>query len=435
MSRHLTAAGLAGLLIALLLVENSRLCKRTKTDARRAFARPSQVILAYTFGMQLFGAIFFATGNVLDSELLRDSEDWRTGSLAFGFGMSWLAVLATNRLSTSSSVSFARFESDVRPATDWRWWPLIGLIATVASITLGSAVLFLFATSCFLFDLHDGRYRRVGYVAPLLVASLLSVPIASDGKRLMVFPIVAAILVLWSRRAISTRSLVVTASAVLALILPLSVLRGYGSFHVEGIGDAVLVTPDYVKSEHFIPAFGNNTEAVSFYFHGNNALDAFLWDEQLVLGETFLNGAFIGSSVYLFEDDLRSSIFVYTTYHDAEFRARGGSYPIALGAEVVMNFGPFALLFFPILLRLLDKAGRVFVFALGRAKGTAAEVVFIYCCMLLARGSSFDLFAFNLIGLGAPLALNHIFSGSPGRSVGADDTAWGWGPTPRAVPE
>lgn len=392
---------LTAALLCLTLSENISRSRRTGLSLRQCLLRPSQAILFYTFLLQFLGAAFFQFEFVLDQSSLYQAKNWRAETLViYAVGAS-AGVLSSNRLNLSTSVRPQLVALEGLGGV----WAMSGFTFIALGVLSGVDLLLLLGTSFFFASAGATGLKSPAFIVPLLSAVVMVLPAAAASKRVLIFPVLAGLLLAWRDRRIPTRSLLAAALLALATIIPLSIVRGYGSYEVEGFWDAVLVSTDYVSSPIFLPALGNNIEAASFYFHGINSLDAYLWSESNVWGETILNAAFLGSSAYNFDDGLRSSIEIYTSSYYPQFRNIGGSYPIAAFSELAMNFGVGVILGFPILLMALDSLNDLLVRRCRQSGVFAAEAAMLYATILLARGASFDLFLYNLAVLGLPVFL------------------------------
>ena len=233
---------------------------------------------------------------------------------------------------------------------------------------------------------------------PILFAMMcLLFPVAAQSKRLLIFPIVVIILMRANQGKLSRKSIIALMTFGIILIVPLSVMRGYGQFEISDPIDLWYASLQYIQSDYFLKAFGNNTEVNYFYFHGVNSVELFFANNLFVYGETIAKGFFLGLSRLGLDHGLRSSIEIYTSVYAPHFRAIGGSYPINIASELFLNFWVISLLLTPVFLQFLD----VIYFRLqrlySRQFGLAASYLFLHATWLLARGSSFDIFMLNIV--------------------------------------
>ena len=121
------------------------------------------------------------------------------------------------------------------------------------------------------------------------------------------------------------------AGFVLALVLAMSVARGYGGFgEYSHLLQAVPLVTQYLRSDIFVAGLLNNIEVNYFFFHAINAIDMVIRDPELIaFGSTIVKPLFLLTprSIVSWKPD--SIISLYTEAHDPAFRARGGSWPIS----------------------------------------------------------------------------------------------------------
>lgn len=392
------------LLFLATLLANFVRSRRLRISLMFSLMRPSQLILAYTYFFFAAGAAFFASQTLLRVDWYEISLAWNYWSVAILATASLVAIVVTNscRLGPPESSFSAPSRNNDRP------WHFVGLPFAMGAAVTGSMMLLLIATSFFFAGAANGGVKKKSFILLFLIAAALILPTASHGKRILLFPILIVLLLLLRDGFVRPKLFAIAFGASTLMIIPLSIMRGYGSYEVENFYEALLFSRAYVSSEIFWAALGNNTEAVSFYFNGIHSIHLAIESGDYLFGETILNALFLGSSLYGFDDGLRSSIEAYTQAFDPEFRAIGGSYPISIFSEIFMNFGVVSVVLFPVLLLCMDWLWRRISCLENGIVRFSLEASLLYCVVILTRGSSFDLFAYNLVILSLPSILLHL---------------------------
>lgn len=333
----------------------------------------------------------------MDGNYLREASYWSFWPVVYFFSVTLVSIAASNWVKVGPTRNRLKQNRNILP------WEILGFVILAISAATGSIICLILSTSFYFAGAANGRIKSILFLVFLLLGVALLIPTAAYGKRLLIFPIVVVLAIAWRERTLSSKTFYIIFSISISSILPLSIMRGYGDFGAESFTEALSFVTTYISQSYFLAALGNNTEAVPFYFHGMNSMQSYLISKQIVWGETILNMFFLGSSIYGFEDGLRSSIEIYTAENYPSFRQIGGSYPIMVLSEFTMNFGVFSFIIFPAFLVCLDGLWRVIIHRSDPTLKFALEASFIYVTLLLARGASFDLSLFNFVVLALPL--------------------------------
>lgn len=190
-------------------------------------------------------------------------------------------------------------------------------------------------------------------------------------------------------------------SLLLALILIMSVARGYGDFGTfTTLLDAIPFVFDYVTSDIFIAGLFANIEVNYFFIHALNSIEIIVNEPQHIsLGLTVIKPLFVFIPRSIAEWKPESIIGLYTTVYDPAIRAIGGSWPISIFSEFFWNFyflAPFFVLFFSLLLVKFQ----ILIIKSVQKKNNymLAFLLFSYMNLItLARGSGFDQYAVFVI--------------------------------------
>ena len=396
---HFSLFVLSIALIVLFIAANIGRSRRISVSFIESLVRPSQFIIGYTLVFFCAGSLFFHFEKVLDRRLIVDASYWKTWPVILFFALSAVSIFVSNNMKLWGS---NRRPKGVKEGIQYPW-EILAFLVSFAAWRFESNILLLFSTAFYFAGAANGRAKKLSFLLFFAAGVALLIPTAAHGKRLLIFPTIVVLIMIWRDGVIRTGGFVGLILMTLGLIVPLSIMRGYGNFDAEIFSEALRYVGTYVQSDFFLPSLGNNIEAVYFYFHGMNSFQLAFEAEAYLYGETIINMFFLGSSLYGFDDGFRSSIDVYTQQYDPEFRSIGGSYPIMVLSEFVMNFGAFSLLFFPFFLLILDSIWKNIRTINNPAARFSLEATVLYASLLLARGSSFDLFLYNLILLGAPI--------------------------------
>lgn len=396
---HVETLILSSALLALFVVVNKWRSTRLNISLLQSALRPSQIILGYSLSFFGLGACFFIFENVMPSYFLVDASTWTLWPILLFAASALISIISTNVIRLGPKVDF--HNNSIRGLSlPWEWF---GILFVFLSVLRDSEILLLVGTSFYIAGAACGRHKSIFFLAVLAAGILLILPTAADGKRYLIFPLGIVLLLILRDGGINRKLFSIVIALTLASILPLSILRGYGQFEPESFFDAIRYVGEYVNSYYFWAALGNNIEAVSFYFHGVNAIQHTMQSGEYVWGETVLNMLFLGSSLYGFDDGLRSAIEIYTLRYDAAFRGIGGSYPVMIFSEIIMNFGIACIFILPLFFIFLDYLWRLINIIGEPTARFSAEAIFFYCIVVFARGSSFDLFLYNSIVLLAPI--------------------------------
>jgi hypothetical protein len=387
------------ILLTFTLVANYIRSRTLSISLIDSLVRPSQIILGYMLCFLSLGSLFFYYERVLSARLIVESYYWNPWPIVIMAGTLLSTILVTNtvRIGVATSRSTAPQYRKQFP------WELLALCLALVAAALDSASVVLLSTSLYIAGAANGRLKSPLFLTLFTVGIATLLPMFAFGKRLLIFPIIVVLMIAWRNGEIRQRTAALFFIGCILVILPLSIIRGYGNFSADNFIDAINNVFNYISKDYFLSAFGNNIEATYFYFHGINSLQITFQTSNYLWGETILKMLFLGSRLYGFEDGLSSSIHIYTSAYDSDFRAIGGSYPIMLISEFFMNFGVFMLLIFPLFLLALDALSRRIRTISSGTVRFSLEAILLYSSILLARGSSFDLFLYHLILLGAPI--------------------------------
>jgi len=381
-------------LIILCLLSNLRLSVSRRIPVVRFLSRPSQVIILYICFSYVFGSLLFSQDLVLNERYILEANSWTILPCLLWIGTMSCSVFLTgcragNLRHNAQGSKFSKNKA-IFTAT-------FALILLIFFILSDVYLFFVLSLSFFLYLMaSEKKLPIISY--PILFAMLcLLFPVAAHSKRLLIFPIVVIVMMLASQGKISRKSIIALLVIGVCLIIPLSVMRGYGQFEISGPLDLWYASQQYIQSDYFLKAFGNNTEVNYFYFHGVNSVELFFANNLFVYGETIVKGFFLGLSRLGLDHGMRSSIEIYTFVYAPHFRSIGGSYPINIASEFFLNFWVFALLATPVFLMFLDVVYHRLQNLHSKQFGLAASYLFLHATWLLGRGSSFDIFMLNIV--------------------------------------
>lgn len=244
--------------------------------------------------------------------------------------------------------------------------------------------------------------RWVLYVLLIIGFATFSI----EDKREAIFIVLPAIYLELAQKKTSFSPLlftwtIVLVSILLALILVMSVARGYGEFgQFSSLVEALPFVSMYISSDIFIAGLLANTEVNYFFFHALNAIEIVINSPDYIsMGSTIIKPLFIMFPRSIAEWKPDSIIGLYTSAYDPSIRALGGSWPISIFSEFVWNFYYLAPLVVVPFTVVLVKFQRIIISALSRGKYyLLAFYLFTYLNLItLARGSGFDQFIVFII--------------------------------------
>lgn len=250
---------------------------------------------------------------------------------------------------------------------------------------------------------------RLRYLA-LLSLFLMGIPLFYSSKRDLIFLILPLLVyeILPGRLSFKRVFKIVFAGLLLlTFIIAMSILRGYGDYEISSYLDLVLLVPQYILQDNFLAYLGSNIEVVYAYFHTLNALNAWIvGDLPLLYGSTLIKVFFvpIPSSVIA---GPQSIIDVYTNFWSPGYRSVGGSYPINMVGEYILNFGYLSVLVLGGALKILDSF--FIIWLKDRQASVLLSLVFMNL-LVLYRGSGLDLFVASLVVLVAMYVLHFLIT-------------------------
>ena len=253
------------------------------------------------------------------------------------------------------------------------------------------------------------RNVRLRYLA-LLSLFLMGIPLFYSSKRDLIFLILPLLVYEIKPGSLSLKRLVKIVFAgllLLTFIFAMSILRGYGEYEITSYLDLVLLVPQYILQDSFLAYLGSNIEVVYAYFHTLNALNAWIvGDLPLMYGSTLIKVFFvpIPSSVMA---GPQSIISVYTNFWSPGYRSAGGSYPINMVGEYILNFGYLSILVLGGALKIFDS---FFITWLNDRQASVLLSLVFMNLLVLFRGSGLDLFVASLVILIAIYLLHYLIT-------------------------
>ncbi|MDB4659650.1 hypothetical protein OAE57_01100 [Synechococcus sp. AH-551-C10] len=206
---------------------------------------------------------------------------------------------------------------------------------------------------------------------------------------------------------------IVSFIVVAGLIIVMSIYRGYGGFEPGTFINSFRFVGQYLSSDLFLPFFLNNIEANYTFFHAVNAIEMiFLDPEKITFGSTFASFIFLPLPREVFPWKPDGIITLYTTAYDPYLRAKGGSAPINVVAELIWNFWLFAPIVGVVLVWILAKLE--LILTIVREKRHSLSMVFYlfaYMSILsFARGGGTNILLFELLVAALFMLLARILS-------------------------
>ncbi|WP_315055206.1 hypothetical protein [Chryseobacterium indoltheticum] len=187
-------------------------------------------------------------------------------------------------------------------------------------------------------------------------------------------------------------------SLFMSIIIVASIFRGYGSFKVNTIYDAFVLIPEYIKSDFFLDAIGENLELNYSYGNALNAADLFLEGKtRLLYGETVAKALFVPLPKSIFEYKPRSIVEIYSPLIN---NGTGEIQPVVIYSEFLWNF---SIIFFIPLYMFFWFSEKIYKDILFQVKKNRLslllllELFYITTILQFVRGSGLDLFVVYII--------------------------------------
>ena len=226
-----------------------------------------------------------------------------------------------------------------------------------------------------------------------------------ENKREVIVVLFAIILIetLYSRILLkfNTKRLIayfLVVATFILLIISSSILRGYGGFETNSFREAVILVPEYVKSEVFVDGITDNLELNYNYGTGTSAMNLIIEGElNYQFGLTLLKVFFlpIPRSIVKFKPE--STMQMYTKKFNPSFWNEGGSLPVILPVDMFINFHLLGVFFIYFLMRIFDNIFiKVLLFG-PKYKYYFSALFFIVTILLFARGSGLELYILNYL--------------------------------------
>ena len=326
-------------------------------DSLRNLVTPNSIIFFYFILTFLLGSWGFSNEYILVKDNLNDFYNWQNRQLTTSLSMLCPSLFLIVDIMHQKKYKFfsskitwsnhnGAYLSGILFLLPFFFIPLnlefLGAQGDLAIVPKGIAAI---ALILYLSKLKTVR-RYLGYGALIVFFSTFS----SDEKREAIFLIFPIIWMEVYRYELKPSLRIYLAGFLMvasigALILSMSIVRGYGNFEdVSGIFDALILLPQYISSDIFISALLVNIEATYLYFHSLNSIDMVLSDLNLLAyGSTLIKPLFImfPRDIFPFKPD--SILELYTIAYDPAGRDLGGSWTIGLFSEFIWNFYFFGI--------------------------------------------------------------------------------------------
>lgn len=251
------------------------------------------------------------------------------------------------------------------------------------------------------------KFRYIYYI--LLIGIFLASNFES--KREIFFLIIVILFIEFYYNSINIRFQIKTVATTLAtgllalsIIISASIARGYGDFKIDSPLDALALVPEYIKSDFFLDAIGENLELNYAYGNALNAADLYLIGEtELLYGETFAKVLFVPLPRSIFDYKPRSIVEIYSPLING---GTGEIQPVIIYSELLWNF---SILFFIPLFIIFWFSDRIYIKLIKVLKDntiatlTIIRLFFIGTFLQFVRGSGIDLVVVYLL-IGVPFA-------------------------------
>lgn len=369
---------------------------------------PAFILISYINLNFFFGSIAFNNSLAFERFLLPERQ-WRNQQLVMlYYNFANYACLITYFIAKSTKFTPTKIKSkfiDLRRVKKSHL--LIFCLVLIVILNFFDGFFFVVSKSIcaiVMFILLIENYGYIRFFYYLIIILLFSIE-SVDSKREAIFLILPILFLEFVKFGVKFNFLKIMIGSVgvfciFYLIILMSITRGYGSYKVSNMYEAMGYASDFVTSDVFIPSFLNNTEISYTYLHSNQAVEYIIEEPRLMTyGETLIKPFFIFIPRSIVDFKPQSSIHYYTSRFNPRFRAQGGSYPISLPAEFFWNFH-FAGLFFFFILFIFIHLGYFKIINLIKEGEVINYPHYLYGFLLymsLIRGSGFDLFVIYFI--------------------------------------
>jgi hypothetical protein len=404
MQTHLLALQLSFLTIFFLLLSNVIIAKLNNVTVFNSATRPSQIILLYITSFYFLGSLFFYLNFPSKERYMIESLYWDRIIIIVWFISNLLTIVLTSFvpfIKTTTEIGKEQYGLSLI-------FSIIAVFLSVFHYYFNNYILFFIIFAFIFLSFQDAIKLKIIPLIFSVCSVLILVPSSSASKRNLIFPILVICLLLTKQNAIKINTALLVSLVCFSLVVPFSIMRGYGNYGDVDFLGAVAYSFDYIYRENFWIYISSNFEFGPFYFHGNNAVMLFHNTGDYLWGETILRSV-LSPFIYLNAIDVdsifASSIEIYTQMYDPNFRLIGGSYPVNLFSEIFMNFGLVSVILFPILCTIIDVLYFKTELIENHRIKFALQSSVLFCLLLLIRGAGFSLFFFNILILFIPIVI------------------------------
>lgn len=368
----------------------------------RKFLLPGNIFFLYSAITFFLGEIWFLNGWILDVKYLQRFQN--IGSFPSEIlGFLLLSTYFIYKLLPTFSWNFGNLSSSKRLfifglGPIYFLLPLISMLLEAFGFFGSIHIYFYVYVFTFLLShkLVKIKNKTVRYIS-ILALFIAGLPLFYASKRDLIFLVLPLMVYLLPSKKLHWRLVtrgILSAIVLIIFIIAMSIFRGYGNYNVSGLLDVIKFIPDYISSESFYSFLGRNIEVVYSYFHTVNGVFGWLNGElQTFYGLTLLKVFFvpIPSGIIAGPDSI---IDIYTTYWSPSYRASGGSYPINMLGEYILNFGYLSCIMLGLFLKFLDLI--MLSWIRSRKESVFMGILFMNL-LVLFRGSGLDLFVAGLV--------------------------------------
>lgn len=183
-------------------------------------------------------------------------------------------------------------------------------------------------------------------------------------------------------------------------ILTSSIRRGYGNYNADDILSSVKYIPDYIQSDIFLDAIGDNFELNVVYGNALNSANMHLkGDQDLLMGETFIKVFFLPLPQTIFNYKPRSMIQIYSPMVFINTN-KYVTFPVVIYSELLWNFGALFFIFLILIVVFIEVIFHdmlIKFYKYGLSFNTIIVLLGYTIIMQFIRGSGFDLLVLYVI--------------------------------------
>jgi hypothetical protein len=269
----------------------------------------------------------------------------------------------------------------------------IFFIATVVeyrSILIGVRVLSAFLIAKELKDSGIAKYIVI------IVLMTLSVYFSFENKREIIMVIFSILIGLNVNRSINFSKLFLYGIMVFLFVILASIFRGYGDVDMSGVSSIFLGIASYLGDTNSLRSVSENFELLHLFPSMVIITQYWLYNGQnYLLGSSLITPFLIFIPREIWPDKPDAAVNEFTNFIDSSYWEIGGSFPVPIHTEFIMNFGFVGLFLSIVFLYLLHRYFSIIIFRCNSYSSLIFGILPL--SFLLIRGSGLDIYTISVI--------------------------------------